>query len=89
MTGRSPSTSPRTLILAGLAYFALAFALGFLLGTLRTLFVHDAPGTVRLLGVLIELPIMLSASWCLCRTVIRPCGADWVRADAPGAAAAG
>lgn len=58
-------------MLPGIAYFALVFALGFLLGTLRTLFVRDAPGAGRLLGVLIELPIMLSASWCLCRVVIR------------------
>lgn len=54
-----------------MAYFALVFALGFLLGTLRTVFVRDAPGDGRLLGVLIELPIMLSASWFLCRAVIR------------------
>lgn len=56
---------------AGLIYFALVFALGFLLGTLRTLFVPDMPGRGRLLGVLIELPIMLAASWLLCRFVVR------------------
>ena len=54
-----------------MACFALVFALGFLLGTLRTVFVRDAPTAGRLLGVLIELPIMLTASWFLCRTVIR------------------
>ena len=58
-------------MLAGMTYFALVFALGFLLGTVRTLFVQDAPGAGRLVGVLIELPIMLGASWFLCRTVIR------------------
>ncbi len=57
--------------LPGIAYFALAFGLGFLLGTARTLFVEDAPGARRLLGVLIELPIMLGASWFLCRIVVR------------------
>jgi hypothetical protein len=67
-----PTTQPSSRpILAGIAYFALAFALGFLLGTARTLFVQNVPGASRLLGVLIELPIMLSASWFLCRTVIR------------------
>jgi hypothetical protein len=71
MTDSSHTGSPKAPILAGLAYFALVFALGFLLGTARTLFVRDAPSDGRLLGVLIELPVMLVASWFLCRTVIR------------------
>lgn len=71
MTDPSPTKPPGNSILPGLAYFALVFALGFLLGTLRTLFVQDAPGAARLPGVLIELPIMLGASWFLCRYVIR------------------
>lgn len=61
-------------LIAGLAYFALVFALGFVLGTVRTLFVADAPGGGRLLGVLIELPIMLTASWFLCGFAIRRFG---------------
>lgn len=56
---------------AAFAYFALVFALGFVLGAVRTLFVHDAPGQGRLIGVLIELPVMLAASWYLCASVIR------------------
>lgn len=71
MTTPSLKLSPGARILPGLVYFAVVFALGFLLGTLRTVFVRDAPSDVRLLGVLIELPIMLTASWFLCRTVIR------------------
>lgn len=71
MTDPLPTQSPKAPILAGIAYFALVFALGFLLGTVRTLFVRDAPSGGRLVGVLIELPIMLSASWFLCRYVIR------------------
>jgi hypothetical protein len=63
-----PASSP---ILAGTTYFALVFALGFLLGTLRTILVRDAPADGRLIGVLIELPIMLWASWFLCRFVVR------------------
>jgi hypothetical protein len=62
-----PSTKP---VLAGIAYFALVFAMGFLLGTVRTFFVRDAPSGGPLLGVLIDLPIMLSASWFLCRYVL-------------------
>lgn len=68
-----PSHTPSipTPIVAGAAYFGLVFALGFLLGTARTLFVQHAAGNARLLGVLIELPLMLIASWLLCRAVIR------------------
>jgi hypothetical protein len=58
-------------VLAGGIYFAMVFALGFLFGTVRTLFVEDAPSTGRLLGVLIELPLMLVASWFLCGYVVR------------------
>ncbi len=59
---------------AGAAYFAPVFSLGFLLGMARTLFVPEAPGGGRLLGVLIELPVMLAASWFLCGAVIRRLG---------------
>ena len=52
----------------------LVFAMGFLLGTVRTLFVQDAPAAGRLLGVLIELPIMLGASWLSCSYFIRRFG---------------
>ena len=58
-------------MIAGAAYFALVFALGFVLGTVRTIFVRDAPSGGRLIGVLIELPIMIAASWFLCRYVVR------------------
>jgi hypothetical protein len=58
-------------LLPGLIYFALVFALGFLLGIARTLFLQAVPGAGRLTGVLIELPIMLGASWFLCRDLIR------------------
>ena len=56
---------------AGAAYFALVFALGFLLGTLRTLLVPDAPGRSRLVGVAIELPVMLAASWFASKYIVR------------------
>jgi hypothetical protein len=63
--------SIKTSMLAGVAYFALVFALGFALGTVRTFVLQAAPSHGRLLGVLIELPIMLSASWYVCRYVVR------------------
>lgn len=71
MTEPNRHRSPGSPVLAGAAYFGIVFALGFLLGTLRTAFVHDAPAFGRLLGVLIELPIMLVASWLACRWTVR------------------
>jgi hypothetical protein len=71
MSNPSPAKPYSTPFPAGIAYFAAVFALGFLLGTVRSSFVQDAPSAGRLLGVLIELPIMLGASWYLCRWVIR------------------
>jgi hypothetical protein len=71
MTKLANKDSLRAPILAGIAYFALVFALGFLLGTVRTVLVRDAPIGARLVGVLIELPIMIGASWFMCRHLIR------------------
>lgn len=44
-----------------LTYTSLVFAAGFVLGTLRTLFV--APATGQLAAVALELPVMLTLSW--------------------------
>lgn len=63
--------SPIRGLAAGAAYFALVFALGFLLGTLRTLLTPDAPGGSRLLAVSIELPVMLVASWFASKHIVR------------------
>jgi hypothetical protein len=68
---RGPARPP---VVAAAVYFALVFALGFVLGTVRTLLVQYLPGASRLLGVLVELPIMLGASWFLCRFVVRRFG---------------
>ncbi len=46
---------------AGLAYWAMVFALGFVLGTIRVLWL--APLTGLLPATLMELPVMLGASW--------------------------
>ena len=71
MTNPARATTGGNPAIAGAAYFALVFTLGFVLGTVRTFFVRDAPSSGRLIGVLIELPIMLWASWFLCRFVVR------------------
>lgn len=54
---------------AGAAYFALVFALGFALGTLRVLVLARLIGELG--AVALELPVMLLASWAICRWLIR------------------
>jgi hypothetical protein len=60
---------------AGAAYFAIAFAIAFVLGALRVLFV--APRASELGAVLIEVPIMLTVSWLVCGWILR-------KIDVPG-----
>ena len=57
---------------AAIVYFALVFAAGFVLGTIRILFV--APLWGELLAVLFESPIMLFVSWVVCGSSIRMFG---------------
>lgn len=54
---------------AGSVYFALVFALGALLGTLRVLVL--VPRFGELAAVAFELPIMLAASWAVCGWTVR------------------
>jgi hypothetical protein len=56
-------------IRAGAVYVALVFALGFALGTARVLAV--APAIGELLATIVELPIMLAASWLACGRCMR------------------
>jgi hypothetical protein len=48
-----------------LIYLAAIFALGFVLGTVRTLWLAPAVGHLAAVGL--ELPVMLGASWWLAR----------------------
>lgn len=55
--------------LAGVTYFAIAFGAGFVLGAVRVTAI--APRVGDTLAVLIELPIVLFASWMACGWTIR------------------
>lgn len=59
---------PKALHAAGF-YFAIVFAIGFALGTVRTLAI--APLTGDVFAVALELPAMLLASWIVCGWAIR------------------
>lgn len=54
---------------AALLYFAATFAAGFVLGTVRTLFVAPALGETA--AVLIEVPLMVLVAWLACGWAIR------------------
>jgi hypothetical protein len=56
-------------VLAGILYFVFIFALGFALGTARVLVVAPLLGEVE--AVLLEIPIMLAASWIACGWLVR------------------
>ena len=55
--------------LAGLDYFAPVFLLGVALGTARTVFAE--PHLNALWATLLELPIILTASWMICSRALR------------------
>lgn len=63
------TTPSQHTVKAGAAYFAIVFAVGFALGTVRTLFI--APRLGEHLAVVIELPFMLGASWLACGWAVR------------------
>ncbi|MBU4527911.1 MAG: hypothetical protein KUA43_12895 [Hoeflea sp.] len=58
-----------TALKAALSYFGVVFALGFVLGTIRTLVI--LPLTGELAAVALELPLMIAASWIVCGWALR------------------
>lgn len=58
----------RKALIAGAAYFAAVFSLGFLMGVLRVLVV--APRLGESGALMLELPVMLAASWLLCGVLV-------------------
>lgn len=57
---------------AAAAYWAIIFALGFGLGTVRVLWLAPALGLLP--ATALELPVMLGASWWAAGRVLRRCG---------------
>lgn len=53
---------------AGFAYFAVVFAAGFVLGTVRVLIL--APAVGELTAVAIEAPVILAISWFVCAVLV-------------------
>lgn len=59
----------RRSLIAGTTYWALIFALGFVLGTIRVLWL--APRLGETLAGFVELPFILGASWLVARWLVR------------------
>jgi hypothetical protein len=62
---------PPSSVKAGVFYFAVVFAAGFVFGTFRTLVL--VPRLGERTAVLVELPIILAVSWIACGRAIRRC----------------
>lgn len=58
-----------TAVKAGAAYFAIIFAVGFVLGTIRVLIL--LPHVGEMTAVLLEGPFILGASWVVCGILVR------------------
>jgi hypothetical protein len=69
----------RRAIQAGAAYFGAVFLVGFALGTVRVLALVPRIGELR--AVLLELPVILAASWALCGWAQRRFGVPPVARD--------
>ena len=55
-------------LIAGAAYFAIVFVVGFVLGSVRTLIIVPQIGVLR--ATLLEAPLMLAASWFACGRIL-------------------
>lgn len=73
----APQASAVRALWAGIVYFAVVFAAGFVLGTIRTLLLVPRLGPLG--AVLVELPPMLAIAWWVCGWLIERCavGEGW------------
>jgi hypothetical protein len=55
---------------AGFYYFAIIFAVGFVLGVLRTIALVTFPNVSPLSAVIVELPIILFIAWMVCGRLV-------------------
>lgn len=69
----------RKALIAGVVYFGAVFSLGFLMGVLRVLVMAPRVGETG--AVLLELPVMLAASWLACGRLVRVFGIGAGTAD--------
>jgi hypothetical protein len=69
MQGQRTLTRMWNVLRAAWLYFLAVFAAGFVLGTIRTLWLEPALG--QLPAVLAELPVMLLWSWAACGIILR------------------
>ena len=60
------------IVLAAFSYFLIVFTAGFILGAMR-MFIF-APYLGNAVAVVLEVPIMLSISWYVCRAIIARAG---------------
>lgn len=58
-----------TALKAGISYFAVVFASGFVLGAFRVLVLAPSVGETGALAI--ELPVMLALSWIVCLWLVR------------------
>lgn len=56
-------------LIAAIVYWAVVFAAGFILGTIRTILL--VPYLGELIAVVIELPVMLAVSWLAACRIVR------------------
>lgn len=61
--------SCRAALRLGTLYFLIVLAIGFVLGTMRTLWVAPSIGEAG--AVLAELPVILAAAWFVCGSLLR------------------
>ena len=61
----------RRALVAGLLYALATYTIAFALGAFRTIVI--VPLTGPMIAVLLEMPVVLTVAWLLCRPIVRRC----------------